>query len=90
MKKTIVVTIIKELEIEIEDALLTSEAMKGFSGIIFPVTEPYEIFFHVAKQVAQNGCHFVEGVGNATWFIVKKPSPIKFEDCNISIECEEM
>ena len=95
MKKTIVVTITKEIEIEISDDMFTDESMKEFSEGIFPVNEPYEIFFHAAAQVAMYGGHFVDGVGEASECYtldgeLSDGNEARFKECVISVDCDEI
>lgn len=63
MKKTVTVTIDKEIDIELPDDLLTPEALQEFSSSIFEITTVNELFEHTAAQLALHGAHFVEGVG---------------------------
>ena len=48
MKKTILVTITKEIEVNILDEMLTDEYLKEFSSYMFPVDSIEELFEHAA------------------------------------------
>lgn len=63
MKKTVRVTIEKELEIDIPDELLTPEHVAAFSQSMWEIEGPDELFGHAARQIAYYGAHFVEGLG---------------------------
>ncbi len=64
MKKTILVTITKEIEVNIPDELLTEEHLEEFSSYIFPVDSVEDLFEHAAQYVARLDQSFVEGIGN--------------------------
>lgn len=64
MKKTVIVTIEKEIEVEIPDEMLTEEHLKEFSAHIFPVDSIYDLFEHAGQYVARLDQSFVEGIGN--------------------------
>lgn len=92
MKKTIVVTITKELEIEITDDMFSEESLKEFSEGIFPVTTPYGIFEHAARQLAQYGEHFIEGIGmcaSGPSGRVSDDYPVGFKEVFCEVDCEE-
>lgn len=63
MKKTVRVTIEKELEIDIPDEMLTPEHVAAFSQTMWEINGPDELFGHAARQIAYYGAHFVEGIG---------------------------
>lgn len=63
MKKTVCVTITKEIEIDIPDDMLTEEAVKEFSSTVFKVRDNDELFHYAASYVARNDDSFVEGLG---------------------------
>lgn len=64
MKKTILVTITKEIEVNIPDEILTEECLEKFSSYMFPVDSVEELFEHAAQYVARLDQSFVEGIGN--------------------------
>ncbi len=64
MKKTILVTITKEIEVNIPDELLTEEHLEEFSSYMFPVDSVEDLFEHAAQYVARFDQSFVEGIGN--------------------------
>ena len=72
MKHTFTVTTTKTVLLEVDDAFLTPETLKKFSATIFPVQSAIELMQHIADRVAQNGEHFVEGVGLASDYINDK------------------
>jgi hypothetical protein len=63
MKRTVMVTITKEFEIEIPDDRLTPEALAEFSAYMFDVDDPNEMFHLAAEQVGNYGEVYVEGLG---------------------------
>ena len=63
MKKIVLVTIEKELEIDIPDEMLTPEHVEAFSKTMWEIEGPDELFGHAARQIAYYGAHFVEGLG---------------------------
>ena len=63
-EKTILVTITKEIEVNILDEMLTDEYLKEFSPYMFPVDSIEELFEHAAQYVARFDQSFVEGIGN--------------------------
>lgn len=67
MKKIIIVTITKEIEVDIPDEMLTEEAMQEFSECIFHVREKDELFEYAASYVARFGYTFVEGLGTISY-----------------------
>lgn len=62
MKK--IVTIEKEIELDIPDELLTEEHLEKFSSYMFPVDSVEDLFEHAAQYVARFDQSFVEGIGN--------------------------
>lgn len=67
MKKTVIVTIEKEIEVEIPDEMLTEEHLKEFSAHIFPVDSIYDLFEHAGQYVARLDQSFVEGIGKVSY-----------------------
>lgn len=68
MKKTVRVTIEKEIEIDIDDALLTQGALAEFESYMFQLDSSdkvSDVFKYVATQVFEDDCMFVEGFGEA-------------------------
>lgn len=64
MKKIVIVTIEKEIELDIPDELLTEEHLEKFSSYMFPVDSVEDLFEHAAQYVARFDQSFVEGIGN--------------------------
>lgn len=64
MKKTVLVTITKEIEVDIPDVLLSPARIEEFSAYMFPVRSKEELFEHAAQYVARFDRNFVEGIGN--------------------------
>ena len=64
MKKTVIITIEKEIEVEIPDEMLTEEHLEKFSSYMFPVDSVEELFEHAAQYVARFDQSFVEGIGH--------------------------
>ena len=63
MKKTVLVTITKEIEVCIPDEMLTEEYMEEFSSYMFYVDSADELFEHAAQYIARIGENYVEGIG---------------------------
>lgn len=64
MKKTVIVTIEKEIEVDIPDEMLTDEYMEKFSSYMHPVDSVEDLFEHAGQYVARFDQSFVEGIGN--------------------------
>lgn len=64
MKKTVIVTIEKEIEVDIPDEMLTEEHLEKFSSYMFPVDSVDDLFEHAGQYVARFDQSFVEGIGN--------------------------
>jgi len=64
MKKTVIVTITKSLEVEIPDEMLTDEYLEEFSFDMFHVHQQEELFEYAAQYIARFDRSFVEGLGN--------------------------
>ena len=64
MKKTVIVTIEKEIELDIPDEMLTEEHLEEFSSYMFPVDSVDDLFKHTGQCVARFDQSFVEGIGN--------------------------
>lgn len=67
MKKTVLVTITKEIEVDIPDEILTDEALEEFSSYMFHVDSVDELFKYAAGYVARFDRGFVEGIGNVDY-----------------------
>lgn len=63
MKKTVLVTITKEVEVDIPDEMLTKEYLEDFSSYMFHVDSIEELFEHAGQYVARFNDSNVEGVG---------------------------
>ena len=66
MKKTVLVTITKEIEVDIIDELLAPARIEEFSAYMFPIYSVDELFEH-AQYVARFDRSFVEGIGNVSY-----------------------
>ena len=64
MKKTVLVTITKEIEVDIPDEMLTEEHLEKSSSYTFPVESVEELFERAGQYVARFDQSFVEGIGN--------------------------
>ena len=64
MKKIVIVTIEKEIELDISDELLTEEHLEEFSSYMFPIDSANDLFEHAGQYVARLDQSFVEGIGN--------------------------
>jgi len=62
-KFKVIVTVEKELEIEVNTDIVNEQFFEGFSGYMWHVDTLEEIVEHVAFCHAHNGEDFVEGVG---------------------------
>lgn len=68
MKRTVMVTITKEFEIEIPDEMLTDEEIDSFTENMFEVDGVDDLFSYAAKQIALYDTGNVEGLGNL-WYM---------------------
>lgn len=64
MKKTVLVTITKEIEVWIPDEMLTEDALLEFSSSMHKVEQIDDLFAHAASCIARFDENFVEGIGN--------------------------
>ncbi len=64
MKKTVIVTIEKEIEVDIPDEMLTEEYLKEFSSYMYHVDSVEDLFEHAGQYVARIDQSFVEGIGH--------------------------
>ena len=64
VKKTVIVTIEKEIELDIPDEMLTEESLKKFSSYMSPVDSTEDLFEHAGQYVARIDQSFVEGIGH--------------------------
>jgi hypothetical protein len=92
IKKTIRVTIVKDLQIEIINERLTPEALKEFSDAIYGVSDPLEVFECAAQQIARFEPTFVEGIGPARPYYSsdKDGIAVRWTEVNEEIETEEV
>lgn len=67
MKKTVLVTITKEIEVDIPDEMFTDEYLEEFSSHMFYVDSADELFEHAAQYIARHERNFVEGIGNVSY-----------------------
>lgn len=67
MKKTVRVTITKEIEIDISDEMLTDDALEEFSSYMFQVDSVEELFEHAGQYIARFDESFVEGIGKVSY-----------------------
>ena len=67
MKKTVLVTITKEIEVCIPDEMLTEDALFDFSSSMHKVEQIEDLFSHAASCIARFDENFVEGIGNVSY-----------------------
>ena len=67
MKKTIRITITKEIEVCIPDEMLTEEVLIEFSSSVYKVNQIEDLFAHAARYTARFDRNFVEGIGNVSY-----------------------
>lgn len=67
MKKTVLVTITKEIEVDIPDEMLTEDVLIEFSSSMYKVDQIEDLFAHAAEYVARFDRSFVEGIGNVSY-----------------------
>ena len=67
MKKTVLVTITKEIEVCIPDEMLTEDALFDFISSMHKVEQIEDLFFHAASCIARFDQSFVEGIGNVSY-----------------------
>lgn len=78
MKKLVKVVYEKEIEVEIDDKLLTEDALKEFSSYMWQ-TDVNGLFQYAAK-CAFSGDSFIEGLGPAcSKYFVKEGANVKYE-----------
>ena len=70
MKKTILVTITKEIEVNIPDEMLTEESLKKFSSYMSPVDSADDLFEHAGQYVARFDQSFVEGIDHVGYTVL--------------------
>ena len=89
MKKTVRVTIEKELEIQIPDHLLTQEHVDSFSKIMWEIDGPDGLFEHAGRQIAYyDDPIFVEGLGPCMTFASPEHSSDAIVFRQTADECE--
>lgn len=86
MKKTVTVTIRKDIELDIPDHLLTLEHLTEFSAGIFEVNNANSLICFVARQVFDDATQFVEGMGKVGGPYAKERGEV---DIAYSIQYEE-
>lgn len=67
MKKTVRVTITKEIEIDIPDEMLTDDAIMEFSSYMSHIDSVDELFEFAGQYVARLDMDFVEGIGEVQY-----------------------
>ncbi len=67
MKKTVLVTITKEIEVDIPDEMLTEEYLEEFSSYMFHVDSVDELFEHAGQYIARIDRDYVEGIGKVSY-----------------------
>ena len=70
MKKTVIVTIEKEIELDIPDEMLTEEHLEEFSSYTFPVESVEELFERAGQYVARFDQSFVEGIDHVGYTVL--------------------
>lgn len=77
MKNTYIVTITKEVEVDIPDEMLTDEAIQEFAEYMFPVTSKEDLLQQAAEYVARWETNFVEGIGTIGYIILDEDVEVK-------------
>lgn len=91
MKKTVSVTYTAEVELDINDNLLTDEAIEDFESYMFSVDGSIDNLF---KQVALQfvdvcDMTYIEGLGEcASTYRAPSEAPIKYKTKFADVECE--
>lgn len=67
MKKTVLVTITKEIEVDIPDEMLTEDALLEFSSSMYKVNQIEDLFAHAAQYVVRIDRDYVEGIGKVSY-----------------------
>ena len=81
MKKTVRVTIEKEIEVEIPDSHLTPEYLVVFSETMWDVEEPDDLFRYAARHIAYYGDLFIEGLGEVNGhYATTEPGDIVYRE----------
>lgn len=68
MNTTVRVTIVKDVEIEVADIALTSEAVSNFSAHMFDVDGPNDLIKFAAEQAVMNDSNNIEGIGPIKYY----------------------
>ena len=84
------VTIIKEIEVSINNDSLTSEALAEFSQVIYQTDDPDEMFKLAAQQIARFEPSFVEGLGPCRHTHQKEPAVVRYQELSEDVEVEEI
>jgi hypothetical protein len=91
-KKTMRVTITKEIEVEINDECLTPEWLAAFTETMFEIEGPVEMFGYVAGHIARFGNSFIEGVGPAStrYAVAPANARVLWRELSEDVEAEEV
>lgn len=79
-KKTVIVTITKEIEVVMSSDMLTPYALAEFSEHFFTVEEPDEMFSNAAQQIARFEPNFIEGIGQCRPWWSKDPASVRYKE----------
>lgn len=93
MKAKVIVTITKEIEVEIPDSELTPCKLEEFSKYMFKVDVPEDLMKYAAEQIAQNeGIFFIEGLGEACISYarpaIKEQSKVVYNTLSVDLDSE--
>jgi hypothetical protein len=85
-KKTMRVTITKEIEVEI------NEWLAAFTETMFEIEGPVEMFGYVAGHIARFGNSFIEGVGPAStrYAVAPANARVLWRELSEDVEAEEV
>lgn len=94
MKKTVLVTIEKEIEIELAPEVLTQEFLTEFESYMFQLRgddleeRQESLFKYAAKQIAEyEGC-FIEGLGKPVNYLYGSPGAVGYKKLEHWIDAE--
>ncbi|WP_103018149.1 hypothetical protein [Alicycliphilus denitrificans] len=87
-KKTVLVTITKEIEVEIKNDMLTPEALAEFSKFFYEACSPDEMFANAAQQIARFEPSFVEGLGPCRPAHSKDDAVVRYQEISEDVEAE--
>lgn len=84
------VTIVKEINVSINNDRLTPEALTEFSQVVFQTDDPDAMFELAAQQIARFEPSFIEGIGPCRSTYGKETAVVRYEELSEDVEVEEV